>query len=129
MLRRYIGGQFWGGVILLGLAFLVGTYGPHIIGDTASMWIAGILAGLFVLDLVIATITLPFAWRHQRKGKKQVRDLMVAMAHTYGELSGSGDVSTRRLREVAGKAADAGVVWPKPLFLILDDNIARLGRI
>jgi hypothetical protein len=36
-------------------------------------------------------------------------------------------VSTRRLREVAARAADTGVVWPKPL--ILDDNIARIGRI
>jgi len=54
---------------------------------------------------------------------------MIAMPHTYGELNGDGQASTRRLREVAVKAADQGVVWPKPLFLILDDNIARAGRI
>jgi hypothetical protein len=128
-LRGYLEGQFWSGVILLGIAFLVGTVGPRFIGQTAPFWIAGILTGLFIVVLVLSTVLLPFVWRFQRKARKQVRDLMVMMAHTYSELSGSGQVSTRRLREVAAKAADSGVVWPKPLFLILDENIARVGRI
>ena len=69
------------------------------------------------------------SWRNQYKARKQTRDLLIAMAHTYRELDGDGQVSTRRLREVAVRAADQGVVWPKPLFLLLDDNIARSGRI
>jgi len=92
-------------------------------------WIAGTFVVLFFLDLLVSTVFLPFAWRNQRRSKRKVRDLMIAMPHTYGELNGDGQASTRRLREVAVKAADQGVVWPKPLFLILDDNIARAGRI
>jgi hypothetical protein len=129
VLRRYIGGQFWGAVVFLGLAYLVGTYGPGLIGETASAWIAGAFVVLFILDFGFSTVMLPFNWRNQQKARRKVRDLMIAMAHTYGELSGDGQVSTRRLREVAAKAADQGVVWPKPLFLMLDDNIARSGRI
>ena len=75
------------------------------------------------------TVLLPFAWRDQRKSKRTVRDLILSMAHTYAELSGDGAVSTRRVREVAARAADLGVVWPNPLFLILDANIARVGRL
>jgi hypothetical protein len=129
ILRKYFGSRILGAVIFLGPAFLAGTFAPQLIGQTASDWIAGILVGLFFLDLVIATIAIPFAWRHQRKSKRTVRDLLKEMASTYAELSGDGDVSTRRLREVAARAADSGVVWPKPLFLLLDDNIARTGRL
>jgi hypothetical protein len=128
-LRRYLGAQFWAGLIFLGLAYLVAAYGPTVISETASGWIAGTFVVLFFLDLLVSTVFLPFAWRNQRRSKRKVRDLMIAMAHTYSELSGDGQVSTRRLREVAAHAADTGVVWPKALFLILDDNIARTGRI
>jgi hypothetical protein len=128
-LRRYLVAQFWGGFFFLGLAYLAGAYGPTLIGETASAWIAGTFVVLFLLDLVVSTVFLPFAWRNQRRSKRKVRDLMIAMSHTYSELSGEGQVSTRRLREVAARAADTGIVWPKALFIILDDNIARIGRI
>lgn len=129
VLRQYIGGWLSSGLILLGPAYLASNFGPGLIGETASTWTAGIFTVLFLLDRAFSTAILPVAWRGQYKARKQTRSLMTAMAHTYAELSGSGEVSTRRLREVAAKAADQGVVWPKPLFLILDDNIARKGRI
>ncbi len=129
VLRSYIGGWFTSGLILLGPTYLAVNFGPRLIGETASMWIAGTFSVLFLLDRRFSTVMLPFAWHAQYKARKQTRDIMMAMAHTYGELSGDGDVSTRRLREVAVKAADQGAVWPKPLFLLLDDNVARAGRI
>jgi hypothetical protein len=128
-LRRYISGQFWGAVILLGLAYVVALYAPRFVGETAAMWIAGILVVLWLIDLDFSTVMLPFAWRDQHKARKHTLDLMIEMAHTYGELNGDGQVSKRRLREVTARAADRGVVWPKPLFLLLDDNIARSGKI
>jgi hypothetical protein len=129
VLRRYIGGLITGATFFLGLAYVFAEFGPRLIGNTAASWIAGALGVLWFIDLCWSTIMLPFAWRNQRKAKKQTRHLMIAMAHSYGELHGDGQASTRRLREVAVRAADQGVVWPKPLFLILDDNIARTGRI
>jgi hypothetical protein len=56
-----------------------------------------------------------------------VRKLIEAMLTTYTGLDGDGTVSSRRIREVAAKAGDAGVVWPAPLFALLDDNIGRSG--
>lgn len=129
VLRQYFGSRVLGAALFLCPAFLVGVYGRGLIGETASNWIVGILLSLFFLDLVVSTAFVPFAWWHQRKSKRAVRDLLKAMLDTYTELSGDGDVSARRLREVAGRAADAGVGWPKPLFLLLDDNIARTGRL
>lgn len=129
VLRRYVGSQIVGAVFLLGPAWLVGAFGPALVGETATLWIVGPLVGLFVLGFIISTVAVPFAWRQQRKSKRKARDLLGAMTNTYGELTGGSQISTRRLREVAVRAADLGVVWPAPLFLILDDNIARTGRV
>jgi len=91
-----------------------------------------------IVDILIALEFFAFAkemfeysppgLRWLPKPKRQ-RDLLNAMRYTYGELAGSGPISTRRLREVATRSADSGVAWPAPLFLILDDNITRTGRI
>jgi hypothetical protein len=48
--------------------------------------------------------------------------LLTTTAH--GDPSSGGVVSTRRLREVIAKDADAGAVLPSPLFALLD-NITR----
>jgi hypothetical protein len=72
------------------------------------MWIAGGFVVLFLLDRGFSTVMLPFAWRAQWKARKQTRDLMIAMAHAYGELNGQDQVSRRRLREVTAKTA---VFW------------------
>lgn len=122
-LLGYLHGTFCSAVVLLGLAYLGATFLPAAIGG----WVAGILAGLFVLVLVVDTALLPWRWRHQHKKRRQVVDLIRLLNHTHGELSSGAVVSTRRLREVASKAADAGVVWPSPLFAMLDDNITRTG--
>jgi hypothetical protein len=49
------------------------------------------------------------------------------MIHVYSELGSEGALSTKRIREVVSRAGDGGVVWPGPLYAILDDNIGRIG--
>jgi hypothetical protein len=44
-------------------------------------------------------------------------------------LNHTGPVSARRLLERVKVAADKGVVWPRPLYALLDDVMARTGRI
>jgi hypothetical protein len=121
VVRRYIGGQLSNSVLFLGGAWLA--------GDIAGGWIAGGVVFLFVAFLIWGTIALPFAWRHQARARRHVRNCMLSMVETYSELASNGAVSALRLREVAAKAGDRGVVWPGPLFAILDDNIARSGRL
>jgi hypothetical protein len=119
--REYIVSQLWGAVVLLGGAWLA----------ASAEWrnIAYVLIFLFVAELVRTTIGLVFAWRRQSESRGEVWKCIKAMVDTYWELSSDGVVSARRIGEVAVKAADIGVVWPGPLFAILDDNIARSGRL
>jgi hypothetical protein len=125
VLLAYLTSTFWSAVVLLGLAYLAAMFLP----STFGMWATGILVGLFFLVLAIDTVLLPWRWRHQRKRCRNVVNLIRLMNDTYRELSPAGLVSTRRLRELAVKAADAGVVWPSPLIAMLDDNIERVGRL
>jgi len=53
-----------------------------------------------------------------------VVDLILLTTTVYGDLSSGGVVSTRRLREVIGKAADDGAVLPSPQCALLD-NVMR----
>ena len=43
--------QFWGAVIFLGLAYLIAMYSPRLIGETAAMWVVGILVMLWLINL------------------------------------------------------------------------------
>ena len=127
-LASYFIGLFWDFVILGGIA--VGAQAFPIFGQTAADWITGIALFLLAAVILISTISLPLAWRGQRNARKEVRTLLMHMQDTYAELaSGQVAASTRRVRDLASRAADAGVVWPNPLFAILDDNISRIGQL
>lgn len=128
-LWAYVRYRFIAACVYGGLAFLAANYSDRIVGHNAAGWLTGIPIALFALDFVFSTVMLPFAWRQQAKARKRVLTLIEMMFSTYRELNGEGDISTRRLRDVASKAADAGAVWPNPLFLLIDDNIARVGRL
>ena len=126
--KSFLVGQLAAAALLLGIAFVVGVPLRSVVGNVVADGSVGILVGLWLLLLVGDTILLPFRWKSQKKARNNLRGLILAMTHTYEELA-HGSVSTRRVREVATKAADSGVVWPGPLFAILDDNIARGGSL
>ena len=121
ILRRYFGSQVGNAVFFLA--------GAWIAGDAFNGFLANVLVFIFFALLVLSTVLLPFTWRHQAKARSTVWKCLHGMLETYSELSSDGVISTRRLREIAVKAADVGVGWPGPLFAILDDNIARSGRL
>jgi hypothetical protein len=97
------------GMIGVGLASLIG----YNLTAKHAFWFA-VLISWFLLSNVLL---FPFRWKTK----------LLPMIRTYSELESWGAVSSRRVREVAVKAAEKGVVWPGPLFAILDDNIARGG--
>ena len=94
------------GVVLLGVGSLLGY----------SNWTAENLLWVVLLCSVGPALSAVLSWK-----------TLLPMIHTYYELESAGAVGTRRVREVAAKAAEKGVVWPGPLFAILDDNVARGG--
>jgi hypothetical protein len=128
-LLSYLRGNLISGVVLLGAAFLVHNFAHHVIGQLTADWIAVCLAALFVLGLSLSTLFLPNHLRQQYKSRKIVRKLMTTLVRTYSELGSEGALSARRIREAVTMAASDGVVWPGPLYAILDDNIARCGRL
>jgi hypothetical protein len=64
----------------------------------------------------------------RRRHNKRISTMLATMNRVYLELDAAGPVSSRNFIELARKATDAGVVWPAPLFALLDDIAARSGR-
>lgn len=113
--------------IVIGLALWV----LNAIGLFPESWlwvIHGVLALLFSANAAWATLHLPGAMIALSKGKKQALGLLSQMASVYSELSSDGPISARHIEQRARIAADAGVVWPGPLFALLDDINRRDGR-
>ena len=95
-------------------------------------WLIGlnfIFAGLFLLNLVWTTAWLPFLWVKVATAKRQMHKLMSEMIGAYTELRSAGPISAGQVQYRARKASDAGVGWPSPLFVLLDDILARGGTL
>ncbi len=93
------------------------------------LWLVGlILTGLWLLDAAWGTLMLPKVWMETRKAKQTVEGLLNHMSLTYSALSSDGPVSVQHVTGLANRAAEAGVVWPAPLFVLLEDIGARGGR-
>lgn len=75
-----------------------------------------------------AFIQFPFAWRNLRRHDAKVAELLQAMNSVYSDLDSAGPISARHVWGQAKEATKIGVVWPAPLFALLDDIIARSGR-
>jgi hypothetical protein len=127
ILRQFISVMLWASILLLVPSYLIFTYLPPLIGRSPAGWISDILIALFFLFAAIITFTLPFAWRNQVIARSKVRKMIDATVYAYAELQSDSVVSAARVRQVVQQAADAGVLWPSPLYAVLDDNIRRDG--
>lgn len=84
---------------------------------------------LGVVETVIGFGIYPFAQSWVNKRNEKVLKPLRAMQGVYADLDSTGSISARHILDQATKARDAGVGWPGPLFVLLDDVIARGGRI
>jgi hypothetical protein len=55
--------------------------------------------------------------------------LLLAMYWCYNAMNGDGPISAQYIREQLGKAAEKSVVWPAPIYALLDDVMTRSGRL
>jgi hypothetical protein len=104
----------------------------HWFGVLSDGWAWGgyiTCAVLYLLGLALMTAFLPFVWREQAKNVKWVKSLIAEMLRCYSALASDGPVSARHLLEQLRVAADKGVVWPAPLYALLDDVMTRTGRL
>jgi hypothetical protein len=99
-----------------------------VISDDPVIWTAGIALLIWVVLFTIATIALPFAWRTQSKARQNTFDLMASMDKTYFELRSGEVISANHILDCVKAAASLGVIWPSPLYALLDDVIRRTGR-
>lgn len=125
----YLRNNLFNGLLFAGIAGvgLVLSSGK-IISESAAGWIVGICVSLFLFFAATSTLALPYLWFKQVKARRRVRDLLATMTTLYNEQRSDGPISANYIRERANNASRQGVVWPAPLFALLDDIISRTGR-
>ncbi len=68
---------------------------------------------------------LPKVWLANRNAKHTVEGLLNHISLTYSALTSDGPISVQHVSGLANRAAEAGVVWPGPLFVLLEDIKGR----
>lgn len=129
VLLAYLRGLLVNSIIFGGIAALgLWAASDGWIGEVTAGWTGGICAALFLLLSAISSFALPFSWRTQIKARRNVRSLLSEMNTIYNELRSDGPISAQHIRDRANSTTQIGVVWPAPLFTMLDDVIAHTGR-
>lgn len=115
---------FFGGVIVAGFAL------EHwrVISGGTVLWVVGIAFLIWAVLAAVATIAMPFAWYRQARTRQKTLDLMAAMNGAYSSLNSQEIISANHVLDRVKAAANIGVIWPSPLYAVLDDNIRRVGR-
>lgn len=124
---------FFGRIIAAVLGYLgyLAFWGLQKIGlfPEGWLWIVGlILTCLWVLDAAWGTIMLPKVWLATRKAQQTIRVLLDHMSQAYSSLASEGPVSAQHVTGLVARGTEAGVVWPGPLHVLLEDINARGGR-
>jgi hypothetical protein len=129
VLLAYLRGQIVNGVFFAGVAALaLWASSNGWPSESSAAWISGTCISLFLLFGAISTVALPVAWYKQANARQRVVKLLSTMTTIYNELRSAGPISAQYIRDRATNAAQEGVVWPPPLFALLEDITSRTGR-
>jgi hypothetical protein len=112
-----IHGVFFGGIALLASWLSANGW----ISGTTAGWTAGICLSLFLLLTAINTVRLPFELTKQAKAW----NTLTKMSGIYEEQRTDGPISAKRVYERLSKTSEEGIVWPTPVFALLDDITSR----
>ncbi len=128
-IRSFVLGQ----VSNLVVAGIIGAlaYAASLLGIYPSSWLPGtcvVLGLLYLLLCAVAVVMFPRYWLAATKARKLALALITQMTGVYSELNAHGPISSRHIERRAQEAASVGISWPAPLFALLDDINARLGR-
>lgn len=134
LLKRRPVVEWFVGRVVSGVFGVVGVgffWGLSVLGwfPESWLWLVGLIfSGLFLMDATWATVALPRVWLAVRAGKKNVASLLDHMNGTYAALVSEGPVSAAHVTELVNRGSAAGIVWPGPLHVLLEDITARGGR-
>ena len=92
--------------------------------STVALWIAGIVAGVTVLSVGFSLVVFPFAYPGVRAQRQKFHATVMGMVDAYTALGGA-PASVSHIRKLVDRGTDAGVVWPAPLMVLLDDIADR----
>ncbi len=124
-------GVFWPSAKRILIAAIVG-FGTFLVTAWSGSGWALVAGGLVVVACLVWIVAIlvhtPLEWRRRERQRGQITSLFEAMLRCYRQLSSPGPVSARHVRGTCEQAADEGVVWPGPLFSLLDDIERRSGR-
>jgi len=124
-----IKGQFENALIFAGGAgFSIFAGSKEWIDREWSHGIAYFLLAVFIIYFIRTIFLLPSLWKDIFKIKKCKIKLLGIMVSMYKDLESSGPISANHIRTIAESSGEKGVVWPAPLFALLDDISQRTGR-
>lgn len=93
------------------------------------LWIVAlVLIGLFVLEALWSLIQLPSQWIAVRTQQKKLTLFLDQMNGLYRALASEGPISGKHISDLVAKSTEAGIIWPAPLHVLLEDIMARGGR-
>lgn len=93
------------------------------------LWAVGlILVLLWLGEAIWNTVMLPKSFMVVRKAQQTITGLINHMSNTYAALASDGPISAQHVTGLVNRSTDAGVVWPGPLHVLLEDITARGGR-
>ncbi|MFN3930865.1 MAG: hypothetical protein ACK4JY_03865 [Brevundimonas sp.] len=124
---------FFGRIIAAVIAYVIlaAFWGLSRVGLFPDSWVSGvglIVTCLWLLDAAWGTIMLPKVWMATRKAQQTIGALLNHMSLTYAALASDGPISAQHVTGLVNRATEAGVVWPGPLHVLLEDITARGGR-
>lgn len=96
--------------------------------DGWAFGIGGVIVALMLLYQIYMLFHLPFEWHQHNKNKNEVVDRIGSMLLVYSALKSDGPISARHIVQRLNDTAKDGVVWPAPVFTLLDDIERRSGR-
>lgn len=116
--------QFFGAIIVLALI----ARWLHWLSWSPVVAIVAISGVLFILWFGLKVIAYPHDVKNHDTAVQPIAGLLSQMINTYLELNSDGPISAKRVEEQVKASAAAGVVWPAPLYALLDDINSRAGR-
>lgn len=134
VLKRNLILEWFGGRVIAAIMGFVGYalfWGLNKIGLFPEdwLWLVGlILTCLWLLEAAWGTIMLPKVWMASRKAKKTILGLLNHMSLAYASLASSGPISAQHVTGLLNRGTEAGVIWPGPLHVLMEDITARGGR-
>jgi hypothetical protein len=92
-------------------------------------WIIGICIILWLLNTGLQIVLMPWVWSRWAKARRTTRKLIEAMLTTYSQMQSDSVISAQHVLDSVKASAVVGVVWPSPVFVLLEDVVKRGGRL